>query len=680
MSWLNKYADAPWLRQVRRYWAWIAVVLTLLLVLGVRWRLRDMPLERDEGEYAYVAQLMLQGVAPYADVYIQKLPGTPAFYALSMAIFGHSPAGIHIGLALANLTSIFLVFLLGRRLMDHIAGVTAALSFALLSMNPWVLGLAGHATHYVVFTALVGIFLLLRACDAEPTRGRDSKRSGAHRFFAALNCPGMLFFVSGLCFGLSFLMKQHGILFGVFGGVYLVWRRVGDWMTGHLTEVPLRPDGDDENTEGDESRRRVLIPSRGGRLRRDLRQPGRFRGELVGVVIDASLFASGFVIPYALTCLILIGAGAFHPFVFWTITYAGKYSSAISLVKGSDVVHAAVSAVIGPNLILWILPFFGGMMMWWESRLDDGSSRLEKSSRRNPDIGGPWSMVSTPAPGFHAQPSDDATDEKDGRAVSSRRLSYSGVRYARVFLTALLVCSVLSVSVGLYFRAHYFIMLLPVLALLTGVAVSRSVYLLQHDRTIELFLALPILVLFVIAVGAALIGNGSTWFGMTPRQAMASVYGTTLFSETAAVADFIKNNSTADTRVAVLGSEPEIYFYSGRRAATGHIYTYPLMEQHEFALKMQEQMISEIERTKPDFLVYVDDELSWLARPGSDRKIFEWWKEYWARDLDLVKTVEFKEGLERGADADNETARGLVRGASRSAMSEGNILILKRNK
>jgi hypothetical protein len=27
----------------------------------------------------------------------------------------------------------------------------------------------------------------------------------------------------------------------------------------------------------------------------------------------------------------------------------------------------------------------------------------------------------------------------------------------------------------------------------------------------------------------------------------------------------------------VLGSEPEIYFLSHRRAATGHIYTYPLM-------------------------------------------------------------------------------------------------------
>jgi len=42
--------------------AWIVVGLTVLFVLAVRMRLRDMPLERDEGEYAYAGQLILQGV------------------------------------------------------------------------------------------------------------------------------------------------------------------------------------------------------------------------------------------------------------------------------------------------------------------------------------------------------------------------------------------------------------------------------------------------------------------------------------------------------------------------------------------------------------------------------------------------------------------------------------------
>src|SRR6266446_5775150 len=122
----------PLLQQAKRQWAWMLVGLTILLVAAVRVHLRAMPLERDEGEYAYAGQLILQGVPPYKEVYNMKLPGTYAAYALIMAIFGQSPSGIHLGLALMNVISIVLVFLIGRRLLDEAAGVGAAISFALL--------------------------------------------------------------------------------------------------------------------------------------------------------------------------------------------------------------------------------------------------------------------------------------------------------------------------------------------------------------------------------------------------------------------------------------------------------------------------------------------------------------------------------------------------------------------
>ena len=36
--------------------------------------------------------------------------------------------------------------------------------------------------------------------------------------------------LSGFLFGLAFLMKQHGLFFGVFGGLYLLRVRVGEWL------------------------------------------------------------------------------------------------------------------------------------------------------------------------------------------------------------------------------------------------------------------------------------------------------------------------------------------------------------------------------------------------------------------------------------------------------------------
>src|SRR5580700_397167 len=154
---------SPWLKLALRHRTWIVLGLTLLLVLVVRVRLRAMPLERDEGEYAYAGQLLLQGVPPYREAYNMKLPGTYAAYAVIMALFGQSPSGIHFGLALVNVASILLMFWIGRELLDEVTGLVAAVSFALLSLGPSVLGLAGHATQFVVLPALGGTLLILRA-------------------------------------------------------------------------------------------------------------------------------------------------------------------------------------------------------------------------------------------------------------------------------------------------------------------------------------------------------------------------------------------------------------------------------------------------------------------------------------------------------------------------------------
>src|ERR1043166_3162028 len=118
--------DNPAIRTLKRYLPWILVSLVILFTVAVRWRLRDMPLERDEGEYAYAGQLMLQGIPPYKLAYNMKLPGTYAAYALIMAAFGETIRGIHIGLILVNSVTTILVYFLGRRLFGQVCGLVAA--------------------------------------------------------------------------------------------------------------------------------------------------------------------------------------------------------------------------------------------------------------------------------------------------------------------------------------------------------------------------------------------------------------------------------------------------------------------------------------------------------------------------------------------------------------------------
>src|ERR1035441_9850506 len=658
-------ASSPWLQKVLCHRAWILVGLTILFVVVVRVRLREMPLERDEGEYAYVGQLMLHGVPPYREAYAMKLPGTYAAYALIMAVFGQSAAGIHVGLALVNAASIVLMFLLGRRLLGEAAGVTSAVAFALLSLSPSVMGLAAHATHFVVLAALGGILFLLRACGEEVQSPRSKVQSQGAEVQgpgAAVQSPkskvqsrepsSLTFhaplFLAGLLFGLAFLMKQHGLFFGLFGAVYLLRVRTGEWL-GAAGARSRQPGSRSQRQRTGFSITGPASSAGLGRLARDL-----------------GWFALGWLLPYGLTCLVLWLAGAFHQFVFWTITYAAQYASAIPIVRGPDVLRATLNAVVGPNLILWVLPWVGALVMWWESRLDDISP---KSNVQSPKSQGrsPMSNVQSRDEEVRSQRS-----EVRGQNEASRfTFHVSRITHPRFFLTVLLLCSFASASVGLYFREHYFILVLPVLALLTGVAVSRGLYLLKHDQTIELFLAVPILGLFVIAVCAALIGHGAVWLALTPEQAIRSTYGTSLFTETVRVADYLKAHAAPDARVAVLGSEPEIYFYAHRRAATGHLYMYPLMEEHPYALKLEEQVIGEIERARPEYVVYVDDQYSWLTQPSSPQKLFEWWKAYWAANLDVVQTIDFQEGLARGMDMDKPQKEPPV---------PYHILILKRRQ
>jgi len=307
--------------------------------------------------------------------------------------------------------------------------------------------------------------------------------------------------------------------------------------------------------------------------------------------------------PFLLMCLALLIAGVFDRFVFWTFTYAREYASVHPLFKVSaEYLRLTLGVVFGPNLLFWLLAAIGMVSMLWDNRL----------------------------------------------------------RSRRFFIGGFVVFSLMAVCPGWYFRPHYFVFLLPATALLTAVAVNRGLHLLKHDRTIELFLAVPMLGLFPVGLGVALIGNGSVWFEMSPIAACRQRYPGQMFPEDAELASYIRAHATSDARIAVLGSEPQIYFYARRHSATGYIYTYPLMELHKYALKMQEEMIREIETARPEYLIFVNVKPSWAARPESEQNIITWYEHYSKANYDLVRIV--KEPAEVAPPEDNSRATGRTSG------------------
>jgi len=484
-----------------RFLVYGCLALILFFVTLVRIRLLNLPLERDEGEYALMGQLLLKGIPPYEMAYNMKLPGTYYMYALAMSIFGESPAGIHLGLLLVNLTSILLLFFIGKKLVNTSTGLFAAAAFGLLALSPGALGFAGHATHFIVLFGLLGLLVLLQYAE-RPNWQRLA--------------------LSGFCFGLAFLMKQQAVFLLPFGMLAL-------WLI-------------------ERQRASEMIKSR---------------------VFNLGLFTGALTLPYLAVVLIALLTGSFDNFWHWTVEYAGQY---VGIKTGSDAWRF---------LSLYFPLVSAGYELFWAIGLAG------------------WVVL------FFSQ----------------------GARKNRWLILAFAICSIACVVPGLYFRQHYFIVFLPALALLVGVALN---YLREKLSPRHLLWGnlLPFL-LFAFLVFLVISKHSSTFFKEDLMKMVTRTYSpANPFVASLEIARFIRANSSEQDKIAILGSEPQIYFYSDRLPATGYIYTYPLMENQAYSLEMQRDMIAEIEKAQPRFLIFVNSSFSWTRAENASNHIFDWYKAY----------------------------------------------------
>jgi hypothetical protein len=161
------------------------------------------------------------------------------------------------------------------------------------------------------------------------------------------------------------------------------------------------------------------------------------------------------------------------------------------------------------------------------------------------------------------------------------------------------------------------------MSLLCGLSVS-TVQEFLTNRGLRFSQVIPPAV-FAVAFAISLFQQRSFLFAPDPATACRRIYSANPFLEAQQIGEYLKANSPPSARVAIFGSEPEIYFYAVRHSATGYIYTYGLMEDQKYADRMQREMIDEVTRSQPQFLVFVDDELSWLWQPGGSRETFFAW-------------------------------------------------------
>jgi hypothetical protein len=195
-------------------------------------------------------------------------------------------------------------------------------------------------------------------------------------------------------------------------------------------------------------------------------------------------------------------------------------------------------------------------------------------------------------------------------------------REARFIIGCLLVFSLVAFTASYYFSSHYFIMMLPVVCLLIAIAVRRAAQIMGEGA--------PALC-FALACAGFIFSNRAVWFEQTPEAVCRDLYGRNPFPEAVNIAKHIQEHSTEKDTIAIMGSEPEVFFLAHRHSASGYIYMYDLVQPQPYEVSMQQDAIQQIETAKPAFLVLVYVDTSWLSSKYSDPTLSLWLKDYSAK-------------------------------------------------
>jgi hypothetical protein len=203
----NKKAAQPVPSFFGGQWAlYFLLGVSAICFLVTRFKLLAIPLERDEGSFAYIGHWLWRGKDLYTDMLDSKLPGLYTYYGVFTTLFGYNASGVHMGLLVANMVSAICFYLFLKEVFNQYISAIACSLFLWMVMSANVLGFAAHATQLLSPFVLGGILLFWKGLQKNKV---------------------YLFFLSGLLIGIAFTIKQQSAIFGVL--IALIWWPARIW-------------------------------------------------------------------------------------------------------------------------------------------------------------------------------------------------------------------------------------------------------------------------------------------------------------------------------------------------------------------------------------------------------------------------------------------------------------------
>ena len=492
--------------------AWLILASALVLFLALRVRVVSMPFERDEGEYAYIAQRVPAGDAPYRAAFFQKTPGTVFVYAAAFEIFGQSVEAVHITLYVWSVLTAWLLSLLVRRLSDSLAAALSVLVFAVISVDPRLLATAANTEQFALLPVAAGLLTYLYA-----------RQTGRRVWW----------FACGAACIAAFWFKQVAL---APAGVIAIWA-LGSLIAG-------------------------------GR-----RSAGRH-------LMNWFVWACGALAVSAPILAYLVLNNAWDDFVYCVFRHNMDYARRVSIGTGLDALYFRLGQQAPTFAVVWGLAMFGCI-----------------SARRRDDADG-----------------TDGSDPSLAETAPARSPEPLVLPHPQWFLGVWLLLSFVAIASPLNFYQHYFVWWLLPLAALAGIGASRLIRLSARLGAVGWWSGCA---LAIAAIGApTVVGNRSVWFADTTARMAAHMYGENVFAESPVIGEYIRTHSDRDDTVYILGSEAQILYHAQRRSATRYIIMYPLFGPYRDAARQQREVLEEVTRNRPKWILDVRLENSRTPDPN----------------------------------------------------------------
>lgn len=297
------------------------------------------------------------------------------------------------------------------------------------------------------------------------------------------------------------------------------------------------------------------------------------------IILSVLIFSAAVIIPVALDLFIVWKRGGWEDFNYWFFDIRKEYSSVISFDQGIEYLKMSWPGMYNNYKFIWIVSAIGSLTIfltsvkWW---------------------------------------------------VKLAVIGFFGFGF-------------LTVMPGNHYYGHYFLQWVPTVCISAGAfffSVEEIIKTRFNLKTASRYIALGILVLASFSNISAL---KKYYFNTNSTQLLRQVYGLNPFPESKVIADKLNTMMRPEDKLAVFGTEIQMYFYTNkispsRFAGSGALLEFPIKKAEEW----QKEFISDVEKANPRFLVFYSHPISWLAHPNVNNLIFPWFDKFSAEKYNLI--------------------------------------------